>query len=289
MAIVNLELSGMSNSVLDRNRIEIYESDKVEDSPKANTAFVDINTLTIKYGDFIALKDAHLTMNKNEVLALVGPSGCGKSSLLNSINRMSDRIEQCQVDGQILLDGENVLHSDYSVDRLRRRVGMVFQQANPFPLSIAENIGFPLKDHGIKSPKQRAERIEKVLQQAGLWSEVKDRLHKSALSLSGGQQQRLCIARALALEPELLLLDEPCSALDPLSTEHIESLLTTLKAETTVMIVTHNLGQARRIADRVAVCWNNDGCGCVIESNNTQFIFERSSNPITQAYLRSCH
>ena len=280
----------MSNVVLGRNTVRACEGHQAEATPNANTAFVNIDALTIKYGDFIALKDAHLAVNKNEVLALVGPSGCGKSSLLNSINRMTDRIDQCQVDGRILLDGQNILDPNYPLNTLRQRVGMVFQQANPFPLSIAENIGFPLKDHGMKSPKQRAECIEKMLQQVGLWSEVKDRLHKHAFSLSGGQQQRLCIARALALEPELLLLDEPCSALDPLSTEHIESLLLALKAETTVMIVTHNLGQARRIADRVAVCWNDDGCGCgcVIESDQTQFIFERSNNPITQAYLRSC-
>lgn len=254
-----------------------------------HNTLVEINQLSIKYGDFIALQDANLCVKKHEVLALVGPSGCGKSSLLNSINRMTDTIDKCHVTGRILFNGRNILAPDCNISALRKQVGMVFQQANPFPLSIAENIGFPLKDHGMTSSIERDEKIQKVLQQTGLWSEVKDRLHKSALRLSGGQQQRLCIARALALDPQLLLLDEPCSALDPLSTERIEELIVSIKSQTTVMIVTHNLGQARRIADHVAMCWSDNGSGCIIESNNADVIFGGSNNPITEAYLRSCH
>jgi len=249
-------------------------------------SLLEIQSLTIEYGNHKALSGACVNAYQGEALAIVGPSGCGKSSLLRSINRMTDHIKNCRVSGEINFFGKNILASDYDVNQLRREIGMVFQEPNPFPLSIRENIGFPLKDHGMKSAKEREENIQRVLQQTGLWNEVKDRLNKSALTLSGGQQQRLCIARALALQPKLLLLDEPCSALDPVSTEHIEELIINLKQTTSIIIVTHNLGQARRVADQVAVCWVDNGCGCIIESDKTQNIFNKSDNPIIQIYLR---
>lgn len=243
-----------------------------------------INALSVKYGDYQALRNASLVAYPNQILALVGPSGCGKSSLLSCINRMTDGVKDCHVGGEILLNGENVLADNYPVDALRKCVGMVFQQPNPFPLSIRENICFPLKDHGMKSGVEREAKLEQVLRQTGLWEETKDRLDSNALQLSGGQQQRLCIARALALDPKILLLDEPCSALDPISTEKIEQLIVELKATVTVVMVTHNLSQARRIADQVAVCWVDSHSGYVVECNQTEDIFDGSCHPITQAY-----
>jgi phosphate transport system ATP-binding protein len=251
---------------------------------EAGPPTLSIERLTIRYGDRIAIQDARLTAHPGEILALVGPSGCGKSSLLASINRMTDLIPQCRVQGEIRLDGRNILAQDCNVSVLRRQVGMVFQQPNPFPLSIRDNITFPLKEHSIRSKSEREARMEQVLKDTGLWEEVRDRLDSSALKLSGGQQQRLCIARALALEPQVLLLDEPCSALDPISTRRIEELIRQLKSRYTVLMVTHNLGQARRLADQVAVCWVQEGCGCVVECDSAETVFERSQNPITLAY-----
>jgi len=257
--------------------------------PSHAQTLLEIQSLTIEYGNQKALSGACINAYESEALAIVGPSGCGKSSLLRSINRMTDHIKDCRVSGAINFCGNNILESDYDVNLLRKEIGMVFQEPNPFPLSIRENIGFPLKDHGMKSAQEREENIQQVLQQTGLWNEVKDRLNKSALTLSGGQQQRLCIARALALQPKLLLLDEPCSALDPVSTEHIEELIINLKQTTSIIIVTHNLGQARRVADQIAVCWVDNGCGCIIESDKTQNIFDKSDNPIIQVFLRDEH
>ncbi len=262
-----------------KGNIEPQNTFEVSESPSLR-----INQLSVNYGQYQALKGASLEAFSNEILALVGPSGCGKSSLLASINRMTENIKGCQVEGEILLDGENVLSPAYRVDKLRKKVGMVFQQPNPFPLSIRENICFPLKDHGMKSARDREHQLEKVLRQTGLWEETKDRLNTNALRLSGGQQQRLCIARALALEPSVLLLDEPCSALDPISTEKIEDLIQELKTSITMIMVTHNLSQARRIADQVAVCWVENNSGYVVECNHTEAIFDQSSHPITQAY-----
>jgi phosphate transport system ATP-binding protein len=251
------------------------------------TPMIEIESLTIQYKDHKALSGASATAYEGEALAIVGPSGCGKSSLLRSINRMTDHIKDCHVSGKINFYGKNILASDYDIDKLRKDVGLVFQEPNPFPLSIRENIGFPLKDHGMKSAQEREEHIQRVLQETGLWNEVKDRLNKSALTLSGGQQQRLCIARALALQPKLLLLDEPCSALDPVSTEHIEELIINLKQTTSIIIVTHNLGQARRVADQISVCWVDNGCGCIIETDKTHNIFNNSDNPIIQSYIQN--
>jgi phosphate transport system ATP-binding protein len=230
------------------------------------------------------LQRASLEVPGGSLMTVVGPSGCGKSSLLRCINRLSDTLPHCEVRGEILLGSEDILQIGTDVGRLRRRVGMVFQQPNPFPLSIADNIRFPLREHGIRGREELSCRVEKNLRDVGLWAEVKDRLGQSALSLSGGQQQRLCLARTLALEPQVLLLDEPCSALDPIATEHIEQLIQRLKGRYTILMVTHNLAQARRLADHVTVCWVDDHCGCVVESGSREGIFVNSSHPITQAY-----
>lgn len=256
----------------------------VPSDPKSGR--VRIDNLSVYYGNRAGIQNAHLSADPGEVVALVGPSGCGKSSLLACINRMTDHMPNCRVEGSIEIDGQDVLHPAFALNELRQTVGMVFQQPNPFPLSIAENLNFPLKDHGIGCPSEREARIRQALQQAGLWDEVSNRLNDSAMSLSGGQQQRLCIARALVLQPRILLLDEPCSALDPLSTERIERLISELKASMTIIMVTHNLAQARRIADQIVVCWTRDGSGCVVESGPTEAIFSQSEHPVTQAYCQ---
>lgn len=252
----------------------------------AQAPALTLDHVSIRYGRHEALRRASLTVRPGELMALVGPSGCGKSSLLSSINRMSDLVSGCRVDGAILLDGANVRAAGMPVHQLRRRVGMVFQQPNPFPMSIAENILFPLREHGTRDPRQLRRRLEQVLRDVGLWDEVHTRLDQSAMRLSGGQQQRLCIARALAIEPEVLLFDEPCSALDPLSTQVIENLICGLKGRYTMLMVTHNLAQARRVADSVTVCWVDDGCGCVVESGSNVAIFDQSENAVVQAYCR---
>jgi len=204
---------------------------------------------------------------------------------LNSINRMTDMVPECRVTGSVCIGGSEIHAADMDITTLRRRIGMVFQQPNPFPISIAENLCFPLREHGY--PKHEInQRCRDALEAVGLWSEVQDRLNKSALSLSGGQQQRLCIARALVLEPEVILLDEPCSALDPFATEVIENLIVSLKGHYTLLMVTHNLAQARRVADHVTVCWVDDECGCVVESGSHESIFINSNNPVTRAYCR---
>lgn len=259
---------------------------KEKQKPSQAQLLLEIKSLSIEYGNYKALNNASVNVHQGEALAIVGPSGCGKSSLLRSINRMTDHIKDCRISGTINFLGKNIQTSSYDVNQLRKDIGMVFQEPNPFPLSIRENIGFPLKDHGMKSAQEREEHIQRVLQQSGLWDEVKDRLNKSALTLSGGQQQRLCIARALALKPKLLLLDEPCSALDLASTERIEELIIDLKQSTSIVIVTHNIGQARRVADQVAVCWVDNGCGCIIESGKTHNVFNNSDNPLIQNYFR---
>jgi len=217
-------------------------------------------------------------------MAIVGPSGCGKSSLLKSINRINQAEPGCQVSGEVLLDGQAVCYKQEHLASVRRRIGMVFQQPNPFPLSIRENIHFPLREHGIRKASARDEILQDVLEKTGLWKEVSSRLNQSALTLSGGQQQRLCIARALALRPEVLLLDEPCSALDPIASATVEGLIESLKGEYTLLMVTHNLSQARRIAHHVTVCWVEKGCGCVVESDTRENIFLHPRHPVTRAY-----
>ena len=243
---------------------------------------LELQQVSVYYGNQAAIEQASLSVRAGELMALVGPSGCGKSSLLASINRMTDGIPGCRVSGTVLLGGD-ALSASQDAATLRRRIGMVFQQPNPFPLSIIDNLRFPLAEHGVPR-RERDRRAEQGLRAVGLWEEVKGRLSQSALGLSGGQQQRLCIARALVLEPQVLLLDEPCSALDPVSSKVVEELIVSLKGRYTLLMVTHNLAQARRIADSVTVCWMQEGCGCVVESNACHLVFEHPSHPITAAY-----
>lgn len=244
-----------------------------------------IADVAVTYGSRQVLAPTTLDVYSGELLAIIGPSGCGKSSLLQAINRLTDLIPQAQVQGQVYLDGEPTRPGNVPVTQLRRRVGMIFQKPNPFPLSIRANLELPMKEHGIEK-RRRGVILEQVLRDVGLWNEVADRLDHPARQLSGGQQQRLCIARALALSPDVLLLDEPCSSLDPLATEKIEQLLLRLRGRVTLMVVTHNLAQARRIADRVAVFWSVENCGQLIECGDCGQIFEQPSHPTTQAYVQ---
>lgn len=239
-----------------------------------------LNNVELKYGDFTALKDVNLKIPEKEITAFIGPSGCGKSTLLKTLNRMNDLIENCKITGEILLDGEDI-YGNMDVNLLRKRVGMVFQKPNPFPMSVYDNIAFGPKTHGIRSKVKLDEIVEKSLRDAAIWDEVKDRLKKSALGLSGGQQQRLCIARALAVGPEILLMDEPTSALDPISTSKIEELATELKRDYTIIIVTHNMQQAVRISDRTAFFL----IGEVVEYNSTEKLFSMPEDKRTEDYI----
>lgn len=239
-----------------------------------------ISEMNLHYGDFHALKNINLELLKNEVSAFIGPSGCGKSTLLKSLNRMNDLVPYCKITGEILLDGQDI-YKFKDVNSLRKRVGMVFQKPNPFPMSIYENITFGPKTHGIKKKRDLDEIVELCLKQANIFDEVKDRLHKSALGLSGGQQQRLCIARALAVKPEVILMDEPTSALDPISTLKIEDLINELKGEFTIIIVTHNMQQALRISDKTAFFL----MGEVVEFDKTDIIFTVPKEQKTQDYI----
>lgn len=241
---------------------------------------MQINNANIYYSQFHAIKDVNMEIYDNEVLAFIGPSGCGKSTLLKSINRMNDLVEGCKITGEFVLDGENI-YKVKDVNKLRKRVGMVFQKPNPFPMSIYENIAYGPKTHGITSKAKLDEIVERTLKDAALWEEVKNDLHKSALALSGGQQQRLCIARALAVEPEIILMDEPTSALDPISTSKIEELILELKEKYTIVIVTHNMQQAARISDRTAFFL----LGELVELDVTEEIFGRPKNKKTEDYI----
>lgn len=247
---------------------------------------LETRDLCIHYGGLTAVRNVDLTLNRGCVTAIVGPSGCGKSSVLHSLNRLTDLIPGCRVEGAIRLTGESIHRSDYPSEALRRRVGMIFQRPNPFPMSIRDNIAFPLKEHGMRSRSERADTVERSLREVGLWEEVKDRLQAHAPDLSGGQQQRLCLARALALRPEVILLDEPCSALDPVASGAVEDLIHSLRGQYTVGIVTHNLAQARRLADDLAVFWLAEGSGAVIEAGPADQVFEQPRHPTTAAYIR---
>jgi phosphate transport system ATP-binding protein len=238
---------------------------------------MNISKVNFFYGEKQTLFDINMGIATNRVTALIGPSGCGKSTLLRTFNRMHETVRNARLEGEILLDGQNILSQD--VTQLRRRVGMVFQRPNPFPKSIFENVAYGPKINGAKTPI--AEVVEKSLRRAALWDEVKDQLHKSAYDLSGGQQQRLCIARGLAVEPEVLLLDEPCSALDPISTAKIEELLVQLKDSCTIAIVTHNMQQAARVSDFTAFLL----VGVLVEFNPTPQLFTTPSDPRTEAYI----
>lgn len=241
---------------------------------------IDIKNTDLYYGDFHALKNICLDIPGNKITAFIGPSGCGKSTLLKSLNRMNDLVENCRITGELTLDGEDI-YGSMDVNRLRKRVGMVFQKPNPFPVSIYDNIAYGPRTHGIRSRAKLDEIVEKALKDAAIWDEVKDRLNKSALGLSGGQQQRLCIARALAVEPEVLLMDEPTSALDPISTSRIEDLVVELKSNYTIVMVTHNMQQAARISDKTAFFL----LGEVIEYNDTMTLFSMPENRKTEEYI----
>lgn len=239
-----------------------------------------IKNLDLFYGDFQGLKNVNLNIPENEVTAFIGPSGCGKSTLLKTLNRMNDLVEGCRIEGDVRLDGEDI-YGNMDVNLLRKKVGMVFQKPNPFPMSVYDNIAYGPRTHGIKNKTQLDEIVEKSLRNAAIWDELKDRLKKSALGLSGGQQQRLCIARALAVEPEVLLMDEPTSALDPISTAKIEDLAVELKDKYTIIMVTHNMQQAVRISDNTAFFL----LGEVIEYDNTEKLFSVPSNKKTEDYI----
>ena len=230
---------------------------------------ITVRNLNLYYGSFHALKDVNMDIPKNEITAFIGPSGCGKSTFLKSLNRMNDLVEGCKITGDVLLDGEDI-YGNLDVNHLRKRVGMVFQSPNPFPMSIYDNIAYGPRTHGIHSKVKLDAIVEKSLKQAAIWDELKDRLKKSALGLSGGQQQRLCIARALAVEPEVILMDEPTSALDPISTSKIEDLVLELKEKYTIVMVTHNMQQATRVSDNTVFFL----LGEVIEADKTEKLFE---------------
>lgn len=237
--------------------------------------------VNVFYDDMHALKDISMKIEKNSVTALIGPSGCGKSTFLRVFNRMNDYIEAFRMDGEVLMDGKSIYHKKTQVDELRKAIGMVFQKPNPFPKSIFENVAYGLKIQGIKDKEFIKKRVEKSLQQAALWDEVKNDLNKSALALSGGQQQRLCIARALAVEPSVLLMDEPTSALDPISTAKVEELIHELKQNYTIVIVTHNMQQASRVSDYTAFFYMGD----LIEFGKTEEIFRNPKIERTQNYI----
>ena len=240
----------------------------------------EVRGMNLHYGSFHALKNINLDIPRNQITALIGPSGCGKSTFLRSLNRMNDLVEDCRIDGDIRMDGEDI-YGKIDVNHLRKRVGMVFQKPNPFPMSIYDNVAYGPRTHGVKNKAQLDALVEQSLKDAAIWDEVKDRLKKSALGLSGGQQQRLCIARALAAQPEVILMDEPTSALDPISTSHIEELALTLKDQYTIIIVTHNMQQAARISDRTVFFL----LGEVIESGETEQIFSSPADKRTEDYI----
>lgn len=245
------------------------------------TAKVDVSGLDLFYGANQALYDISLQVQANSVTALIGPSGCGKSTFIRTLNRMNDLIDGVRIEGNVRIDGENIYDSDTDVVALRKRVGMVFQRPNPFPMSIYDNIAYGPRIHGTKKKSDLDDIVEKSLQQAALWDEVKDRLGKSATGLSGGQQQRLCIARLLAVEPDVLLMDEPTSALDPISTLKVEELTRELRDKYTILIVTHNMQQAGRISDTTAFFLN----GYLVESGDTEMMFTTPSDPRTEDYI----
>ena len=246
-----------------------------------NDIIISAKNLNLHYGKFHALKNINMNIPKNEITAFIGPSGCGKSTFIKSINRMNDLIPSVKIDGEIIFDGENIYNKEIDVTQLRKNIGMVFQKPNPFPMSVFDNIAYGPKLHQKHTKAELNDIVEKSLRGAALWDEVKDRLKKSALSLSGGQQQRLCIARALAVEPKVLLMDEPTSALDPISTSKIEDLVMELKKDFTIIMVTHNMQQAVRISDKTAFFL----LGEVVEFGETEKIFEMPKDKRTEDYI----
>ena len=246
----------------------------------ASSAKMQTRDVVVSYGGKPAVRNVSLLLPEHQVTALIGPSGCGKSTYLRALNRMNELIPGAEVKGEVLLDGENIYRSLDAVD-VRRRVGMVFQKSNPFPKSIFENVAYGLRVGGLRDKAELAERVERSLRSAAIWEEVKDRLDESALGLSGGQQQRLCIARALAVEPEIILMDEPASALDPIATLRIEELIAELKQEYTIVIVTHNMQQAARVSDYTGLFW----LGELVEFSETNATFTKPKQELTEAYI----
>lgn len=240
----------------------------------------EIKDLNLYYGDYHALKNINMDLAENEITAFIGPSGCGKSTFLKCLNRMNDLVEGCKITGSVTLDGEDI-YGNMDVNKLRKRVGMVFQNPNPFPMSVYDNIAYGPRTHGIRNKKVLDEIVERSLRNAAIWDELKDRLKKSALGLSGGQQQRLCLARALAVEPEVILMDEPTSALDPISTSKIEDLVIDLKNKYTIIMVTHNMQQATRVSDKTAFFLLGD----MIEYGDTEELFSMPKDKRTEDYI----
>ncbi|SDS98122.1 phosphate ABC transporter ATP-binding protein, PhoT family [Halopseudomonas litoralis] len=270
----NSNTHAMDMSALGRSQEEALSMDR-------ETIALDVPGLSLFYGSKQALFDVNIQIPRNRVTAFIGPSGCGKSTLLRCFNRMNDLVDGCRIEGQILLDNKNIFDKNVNVSNLRRRVGMVFQKPNPFPKSIYENVAYGLRIQGVNSKRTLDDVVEWALKGAALWDEVKDRLHESALGLSGGQQQRLVIARTIAVEPEVLLLDEPASALDPISTLKIEELINELKKKFTIVIVTHNMQQAARVSDYTAFMY----MGELVEFGDTNTLFTNPSEKQTEDYI----
>jgi len=267
-------------TLLEKNRA-LTEKPKENNVPMNEKLKIKISDLSVRFGLTEVLKKVNLGLRENYVTAIMGPSGCGKSTLIRTLNRMNDIIQDCHIDGSVFLDGIDILDPTTDVVELRRRVGMVFQKPNPFPKSIYDNVAFGPKIHGMAKGKDLDQTVERSLRDAALWEEVKDRLKVSALSLSGGQQQRLCIARALSVQPEVILLDEPCSALDPAATSKIESLMVALKKNYTVVVVTHNMQQAARVSDFTAFLY----LGELIEYGETKQVFNNPSSRLTEDFI----
>jgi phosphate transport system ATP-binding protein len=262
-----------------------FETPKKQKTTSANK--LEVKNVSVSYGKFLAVTDINMNIQTNKITAIIGPSGCGKSTLLRSFNRMNDLTPSAHVDGEIRLDGKNINASGVDVVDVRRRIGMVFQRPNPFPKSIYDNVAYGPRLYGVRRKSDLDEIVKKSLLQAALWEEVKDKLHQSGLSISGGQQQRLCIARALAVEPEIILMDEPASALDPISTLKIEELMQELKKNYTIVIVTHNMQQAARVSNYTAMMMLTDNrhSGTVIEYDDTKMIFTRPKDKRTEDYV----
>ncbi len=270
----------------------IYQSDipgaeysECVEGGASDCASIHVRNLSLSFGRSEILRNISLSINPCSVTALVGPSGCGKTSFLQCLNRLTDLIPGATVSGQVQLGKTDLLNENCDVIALRRRVGMIFQKPSPFPFSIRQNFHLALREHGVSDYRQRDSIMERALRDVGLWSEVQDRLQQSATNLSGGQQQRLCIARAIALGPEILLFDEPCSALDPISSGIVEDLMCSLRGRYTVIVVTHNLAQARRIADTIAFFWLQNGAGALIEHGSVAQLFEAPQHELTSAYM----
>lgn len=271
------------NLISDQIKVIIQDKkEKFVEKPAETPALkIAVESLNFFYAKLQALKNVSVNIQTNQVTAFIGPSGCGKSTFLRSLNRMNDLIPDARCEGKVLLDGIDIYQKNIDITQIRRKVGMVFQKSNPFPKTVYENVAYGLKISGVKDKTTVAEVVEKSLKQAALWEEVKDKLHDSALKLSGGQQQRVCIARALAVEPEVLLMDEPASALDPISTAKIEELILDLKQKYTIVIVTHNMQQAARISDFTGFFY----LGELVEFDTTSKIFTKPSNPKTEDYV----